>query len=125
MGQVLTQKGMQAEAIAEFEKALALSENSVFAMSGIGHALALQGKRTEALNVIKNLGELSQKQYISPYHSAVVYAGLGDKTQALAWLEKARNERFSWIPFIRIDPFFDKLRLDPQFTALVQNIKPG
>ena len=125
LGQVLTQKGMQAEAVAEFEKALALSENSVVAMSGLGHALALQGKRTEALNVIKKLNELSQKQYVSPYQSAVVYAGLGDKTQALAWLEKARDERFNWIPFIRIDPLFDKLRLDPQFTALVQNIKPG
>jgi TolB-like protein len=125
LGQVLTQKGMHAEAVAEFEKALALSDSSVSAMSGLGHALALQGKRTEALNVIKNLGELSQKQYVSPYHSAVVYAGLGDKTQALIWLEKARDERFNWIPFIRIDPYFDKLRLDPQFTALVQNIKPG
>jgi eukaryotic-like serine/threonine-protein kinase len=125
LGQVLTQKGMHAEAVGEFEKALAILENSVTAMSGLGHALALSGKRTEALNMIKKLNELSQKQYVSPYHSAVIYAGLGDKTQAIASLEKARDERFNWIPLIRIDPFFDNLRLDPQFTALVQGIKPG
>jgi len=75
--------------------------------------------------VIKKLEEMSKKSYVSPYQTAVIYAGLGDKTQALAWLEKARDERFNWIPFIKVDPLFDNLRSDPQFASLVQNIKPG
>ena len=75
--------------------------------------------------MIKKLGELSKQHYVSPYHTAVIYAGLGDKTQALAWLEKARDERFNWIPFIQVDPLFDNLRSDPKFAALVQTLKPG
>ena len=115
---------MNSEAVAEFQKALALSENAVAAMTGLGHAFALSGKRAEALDVIKKLEEMSKKNYVSPYQSAVIYAGLGDKTQALAWLQRARDERFNWIPFIKVDPLFDNLRSDPQFDSLVQNIKP-
>ena len=124
LGQVFEQKGMNSEAVAEFQKALALSENAVAAMTGLGHAFALSGKRAEALDVIKKLEEMSKKNYVSPYQSAVIYAGLGDKTQALAWLQRARDERFNWIPFIKVDPLFDNLRSDPQFASLVQNIKP-
>jgi len=39
-------------------------------------------------------------------------------------LQRARDERFNWIPFIKVDPLFDNLRSDPQFASLVQNIKP-
>jgi serine/threonine protein kinase/tetratricopeptide (TPR) repeat protein len=122
LGQILEQKGQHGEAVAEFHKALALSENSVAAITGLGHAFALSGKQSEALNVIKKLGDLSKQHYVSPYHTAVIYAGLGDKTQALAWLEKARDERFNWIPFIKVDPVFDNLGSDPKFAALVQNL---
>jgi len=123
----------------EFQKALALSENSVTALTGLGHAFAISGKQSEALNVIKKLEELSKQHYVSPYHTAVINAGLldfhnsgGDKTQALtdrtqalAWLEKARDERFNWIPFIQVDPSFDNLRSDPKFAALAQTIRQG
>jgi eukaryotic-like serine/threonine-protein kinase len=125
LGQVLEQKGLHSEAVAEFQNALALSENSVAALAGLGHTFAVSGKQSEALNVIRKLGDLSKQQYVSPYHSAVIYAGLGDKTQALAGLEKARDERFNWIPFIQVDPLFDNLRSDPRFAALVQTLKPN
>jgi TolB-like protein len=124
LGQILEQKGLHSEAVVEFQKALVLSENSVAAMTGLGHAFALSGKQSEALNVIKKLGDLSKQHYVSPYQTAVIYAGLGDKAQALAWLEKARDERFNWIPFIQVDPLFDDLRSDPRFAALVQNLRP-
>ena len=38
LGQVLEQKGQHGEAVTEYQKALALSENSVPAMTGLGHA---------------------------------------------------------------------------------------
>jgi serine/threonine-protein kinase len=123
LGQVLEQKGLHAEAVDEFQKALALSENLVGALTGLGHAFAISGKQSEALNVIKKLEELSKQHYVSPYHTAVIYAGLGDKTQALVWLEKARDERFNWIPFIQVEPVFDNLRSDPKFAALAQTIR--
>jgi len=65
---------------------------------------------------------LAKQRYVSPYYTAVIYAGLGDKSEALAWLEKARDERFNWIPFIQVDPVFDDLKSDPKFAALRQSL---
>jgi eukaryotic-like serine/threonine-protein kinase len=125
LGQALLQKMMTAEAIAEFQTALNLSEDSLVALAGLGHAFALAGKRDEALKIVKRLDELSKQRYVSPYHTAVVYAGLGEKERALALLEKARDERFNWMPFIQVEPLFDALRDEPKFTELARSVGPA
>lgn len=122
LGQILEQQGKPDEAVAEFQKAATLSDNSVSALTALGHAYAIAGKKAEALKVIKRLEELSREHYVSPYHTAVIYAGLGEKQQAIAWLGKARDERFNWMPFIQVDPLFDNLRSDPGFADLVRSI---
>jgi len=47
---------------------------------------------------------------------------LGNRTGALAWLEKAADERPNWIPFIKVDPTLDTLRSDHRFTALLRRM---
>jgi tetratricopeptide (TPR) repeat protein len=125
MGHTLTQKKMFAEAIAEFQLALSLSENSPAALAGLGHAYALAGKRDEALKMIKRLDELSKQHYVSPYYAAVVYAGLGDKEQAFVQLEKSLDERFNWVPFIQVEPMFDALRSEQRFADLLRVVGPA
>jgi hypothetical protein len=51
---------------------------------------------------------------------ALVYVGLDDKDQAMAWLEKAYVERFN--PQILMRPCFDPLRSDPRFQDLLHRI---
>ncbi len=53
---------------------------------------------------------------------AVVYTGLGDKRQALAWLEKAYDDRSFPLVIINSWPWFDPLRSEPQFQDLVRRI---
>ncbi|HEX8137031.1 MAG TPA: protein kinase [Pyrinomonadaceae bacterium] len=122
LGQILEQQGKTEESIAEFQKGATLSDNSVSALTSLGHAYALAGKRSEAEKIVKRLEELSKQHYVSPYHTAVIYAGLGERAQALAWLEKARDERFNWMPFIQVDPVFDSLRSDPKFADLMRSL---
>jgi serine/threonine-protein kinase len=122
LGQILIQKGMLEEAIKEFHKALDLSVNNIGALTGLGHAQAVSGKKSEATKVLEQLNVLSKKQYVSPYHSAVIYAGLGEKQRAIEWLEKSRDERFNWIPFIQVDPVFDPIRSEPKFREIVKTI---
>jgi hypothetical protein len=57
---------------------------------------------------------------VSPYFPATVYAGLGRKEQALAFLEKAYADRSSFIPFLKVDPELDPLRSEPRFAALLR-----
>ena len=122
LGQLFEQKQMYGEAVAEFQKALANSQNSLAALTGLGHSQALAGNKNEALKVISQLNERSKQQYVSPYNTAVIYAGLGDNDQAIALLEKAGAERFNWIPFIQVDPLFDGLRSHRGFVDLVKSV---
>jgi hypothetical protein len=49
-----------------------------------------------------------------------MYVGLGDKDQAMKWLEKAYEVHFN--PSILLRPAFDPLRSDPHFQNLVHRI---
>ena len=48
---------------------------------------AAQGKRPEALQIIKELEEMSVSRLDHTYLIAKIYATLNDKEQALTWLE--------------------------------------
>jgi hypothetical protein len=62
----------------------------------------------------------SQHEYVSPYDVALVYAGLGDKNQALDWLQRAYRERSSLLVFALREPRLVALRSEPRFTALMR-----
>jgi hypothetical protein len=53
---------------------------------------------------------------------ALVHAGIGDKEQAYAWLEKAFAERSHWLVWLRLDPRWKTLRGDPRFAELVERL---
>ncbi len=72
--------------------------------------------------MLAQLQELSSELFVSPYHIAVIYAGLGQKDQALAWLEKAYAERDGSLVLLRVDPGLDSLRSDPRYADLVRRV---
>jgi hypothetical protein len=88
----------------------------------LGYAYAVSGNRTEAEKVLNELRALSAQKYVPPFTIAVIYAGLGDKDQAFAWLQKANEERSVWMPWLKVDPKFDNLRSDPRFADLVRSL---
>jgi tetratricopeptide (TPR) repeat protein len=119
---VLEEQGSFEEAIAEFRQALKKAPDNVAALTALGHAQAMAGKRSDAEKVLMRLQELSKQQYVSPFQSAVVYAGLNDRELALDWLEKSHDERFNWLPFIKIDPVFKNLRSEARFIELSKTL---
>ena len=122
LGLVLEEQGLLEEAIAEFRQALKTAPDNVFVLTALGHAQALAGKRSDAEKVLVRLQELSKHQYVSPFQSAVVYAGLNNRKLAIEWLEKSQQERFNWVPFIKIDPVFKNLRTEPKFIELSKTL---
>jgi hypothetical protein len=44
---------------------------------------------------------------------------LGDKDQALRWLERGYNERDAWLALLKVWPPFDPLSSDPRFQDLL------
>ena len=125
LGLVLEEQGKFDEAIHAFRTTLTSSPDNVAALTAFGHALALARKKNEAGRVIARLQELSKRQYVSPFQTAVIYAGLDDRKNALEWLEKSREERFNWLPFVQVDPVFKNLRSEARFIELVRNLGLG
>ena len=125
LGQVLDAKGARDAAIVECQKARALNDDpSVLGV--LGRAYGLSGNKMEAEKILDQLKKLSQERYVSAYSFALIYLGLGDKEEALRWLEQSYQDRAgSDIGFIRVDPLLDPLRGDPRFEALAEKIVPA
>jgi TolB-like protein len=77
-GRPYVQKGMFDEAIAELKLSVELSGGSPVMMAGLGHAYAAAGREKETRHVLTRLNELSKKRYVSAYHIALIYCGMGE-----------------------------------------------
>ena len=53
---------------------------------------------------------------------AEIYIGLGDKKQALEYLEMAYADRSCWMVFPRVDPRFESIRGDPLYLDLLRRM---
>jgi TolB-like protein/Flp pilus assembly protein TadD len=117
--------GMTREAIAALQEAAALSRphgGNINVLPSLAQAYVTVGRKRKALRLADELKALSQKRYVSPYCHALIYAALGDKDCAFAWLEKARQERCSWLTLLKVDPRVDALRSEPKFHDLVSRL---
>jgi TolB-like protein/DNA-binding winged helix-turn-helix (wHTH) protein/Tfp pilus assembly protein PilF len=120
LGEAFVQKHMYKEAIAELQKATELSEGSTAFTANLAYAYAVSGSRNEALQILNDLRNRSQKGFSNAPEIALVYVGLDQKDQAMAWLEKAYAGRFN--PGVLMRPAFDPLRSDPRFQELLHRI---
>ena len=91
--------------------------------SGLGNAYAVSGKRVEAGKVLDHLKEMSEHSYVAPYNFAVIYAGLGEKDVAFAWLNRAYEDRsYMLVEYLTADASLDSLHSDPRFDELRRRI---
>jgi TolB-like protein/Tfp pilus assembly protein PilF len=122
LGWSYEQRGRFDEAIAELQKSVVGWGNAVFPTAALGHAYASAGKTREAREVLDRLLARSKKEYVSPYEIAAIYAGLGDRDRAFEWLQKAYEERASFLVHFRMDPRIRSLQSDPRFQDLLRRM---
>lgn len=118
----LEQKGLLEKAVAEFRASANLSGRWPLFVAGYGHACAASGDHQEALRVVAELRDTSVRKYVSSFAVAAIYAGFADKDLTLDWLEKALEERATWMIFLNVHPYFDFLRAEPRFQNLLKKI---
>jgi hypothetical protein len=82
---------------------------------------AAQGKRAEALQIIKELEEMSGASLSQAHWMAKIYATLNEKEQALSWLERGLATGAIG-GFYKDEPVWDPIRSDPRFEALVEKM---
>ena len=66
-----------------------------------------------------------QASYIQAGAFVNAYLGLGDNDQAFAWLERGYEEQSNILIYLKVFPFFDPLRGDPRFAALLHRVGLG
>jgi TolB-like protein/Flp pilus assembly protein TadD len=120
LGQALVQKHAYDQAIAEFQRAIELSGHSGAFDSNLAYAYVLSGRTEEAMKIAKGLEAQHDRNPSAHANIALIYVGLGDRDQAMLWLNKAYEARFN--PSILLRPGFDNLRSDARFQELVRRI---
>lgn len=123
LGRAYEQKGMYPEAIAEFEQAGTALKDWPVIIAAAGHTYGRWGHKSDATAALRRMNELMKEEYVTPYGTALIFAGLDDKEQAIQWLQKAYEDRSHWLVWLNLDPRFDNVRSDPRFQELLQSMK--
>jgi tetratricopeptide (TPR) repeat protein len=121
LGRVLVQQRRFPEALAALPEAVDLQAGYLGGGSR-GYAHGMAGHSEEALAMERRLKQRARERYIDPEALAMVAIGLGDTAQALDWLERGRNERSFYVPFVAADPIFEPLHRNARFLQLVRTI---
>ncbi len=95
------------------EIAIAADSAKVYAKSGIKAAVARE---------IEMRKELGKRRYQDPAEIAYLYASIGDKEQAFAWLDKARAEKSSGVEPVKIVRALDQWHNDPRYIDLLKQL---
>jgi tetratricopeptide (TPR) repeat protein len=109
-----------AEALADLETYRHLPDGGLG--GSVGYAYAVLGRPREAAAVLRDLAEDVRPRSVPPYDVAVIHAGLGERDQALAGLEKSLAAHDPETMILPADPRLDSLRGDPRFAALLRKM---
>jgi len=115
-------KGMHDEAIQECEVVLRIQgyEDMANSMHSALRAAGYKGALKEWVREMEVAR--AQGENIPSGELAQLYSVLGDRDHAIAWLEKAYEERDSYLPGLKVDAFWDNIRPDPRFQDLVRRM---
>jgi tetratricopeptide (TPR) repeat protein len=121
LGRAYEQKRMYQEALEEYQKA-ANSSDAELKPAIAGYTYAVSGRKSQAREILRRQLARQNNSLGSPYLIAVIYAGLGEKAEALKWLEKAYAVHALLPGPLRFDPRLDSLRDDSRFQELLQRV---
>jgi serine/threonine-protein kinase len=119
LGWAYLKKGMTDAGLGELERAVALSPTNSQWLAQLGEAYALVGSADKAREVLQQLEDRARRTYVSPYHLAFVYTGLGEHERALDLVERAFDEHAGAMYGIKGSFLLAPLRPHPRFKALL------
>jgi TolB-like protein/Tfp pilus assembly protein PilF len=120
LAQVLVQTREYKQAGTELQEAIELSRGNPICIALLAYVYAMSGNEREARKILNGLENGSERRQSNAANIALIYAGLNEKDQAFAWLERAYEARFN--PSVLLRPAFDVLRSDPRFQGLLRRL---
>ena len=122
LGSAYREKKMYKDTLEQFSQGRKVSGDQPVMIALYGHALAVSGDAAGARKALAELHHLAQSRYVSSLYFAAIYTGLGENSTALAWLDRAYQERNDRLVYLAADPIADPLRSDPRFQDLLGRV---
>ena len=116
------QKGMYREAIAAHQMQRKLAGLDAEETPALREAAAATSARVYWQKRLEQELEESKRELSAGFEVAEIYAQLGEKDQAFAWLERAYQERSFMMLYLKVAPNLDPLRSDPRYADLLRRV---
>ena len=116
------QKGMYKEAIAARQMRRRLEGLDAEETPALREAAAATSARVYWRKRLEQDAEESKREPSTPFDMAEIYAQLGEKDQAFAWLERAYEERSFLMMYLKVAPQLDPLRMDQRYADLLRRV---
>jgi serine/threonine-protein kinase len=124
LSEALTAVGKYDEAIAEALKAKEMrrgpAHSALHAVLAVAYVRA--GKKDEARKLLAELKEASKHSYVSSLFVAKIHVALGEKEQALQYIQKSYEEHDYYLPRLKVEPGLEVLYNDPRFIEIARKV---
>jgi TolB-like protein/Flp pilus assembly protein TadD len=120
LGHAYAGLGRYDEALAAMQTAepdSAMTSNAV-----VGAVYAWAGQHDSAQTILRQMTDRSKREYVHPMDFSLLHAALGQRDEAFRWLRRAYEERSFLLIWVNVATWYDSLRDDPRFTALVRDL---
>ncbi len=125
LGLALCHQGRGDEGIEEMRKAAELDPNNMMFRADLCYAFSRLGRSDEAREVLSEAKKEVQGVRVPPVALAGMHASLGETDDAIVWLEKAYQERSPYLASLKVERWFDGIKSDPRFIAILENVGLG
>lgn len=122
LGRTYEEQGLNDKAFSEYLKWRTLSGDSALTLAEMQSTYASGGLKSFYRQRLKTLLKQTEQKHVRPTEIAAIYARLGEKEEAIRWLEKAVSEHEGEVVWLKVLPDYDSLRLDARFTRLLERV---
>ncbi|HEY7635619.1 MAG TPA: tetratricopeptide repeat protein, partial [Gemmatimonadales bacterium] len=122
LGLVQIEQRRYPEAIASLKRSIDLGVFYPLGASALAFAYGVSGDKAAALRVVSDLKARLGRELVPPVSIAVGYAGVGDATRGIEWLNRGIDEHDIYIPENFYQPLLDPLRKDPRFEQVMKRM---
>ena len=122
LGMGLAGGGQHDDAVEAFRHATSLAPADPVPRAFLAWAVGLAGQRQEAVAIVDDLERQQGESYAGGMMLALASLGTGDTDRAIRWLEQGADERDGRMTLLNAYYFFDPLRDDPRFQALLRRL---
>jgi tetratricopeptide (TPR) repeat protein len=123
--QALEFSGQIEEALDQYRRTSAMAPDLSWIRAYEGACLARGGRRSEAIQILRDLQYLRETEYVDAYAVAMLREALGAREEAFEELERALQENSAFLFLEGVDLNIDPLRKDPRFVSWRERLRRG